>query len=118
MLGRRPTSPGAEDAGRRGRQCIQALGCNLAAADRAGSVHAVDEALLGSLDIDERASRLVEECCDLLAFPCDGVAFRIVFVISGDIACGRHDFIEAGRETCCAPNGRGAQFVQSRLAIA
>lgn len=54
-------SPCTVEAGRCGRQCIEALDCDLETAGRAGSVQADSEALLGSLNIGERHSRFVEE---------------------------------------------------------
>lgn len=78
--------------------------------------------MLGAKQYDrprgERDSRLVEECCDLLALPGNGVAFWIVFIVGADIARGFHDVIEAAHETRGAPYGRRAQFVQLGAGIA
>jgi len=121
-VGRGATKPpwgsrGAVHAVRFGWQCVEAFDCDLEPADRARSVPSFVEASLGGGDVGKRVSSFLEERCDLLALPGNGVAFGVVFVIGSVIARCLNDAVEAAQKTRGALNGRSTQFVESGAGI-
>ena len=86
-------------------------------ARRADSVKPITDALFGSLNVGKGAARFGEQCCELLPFPSNGVAFWIVFIVGGDIARSLDDAIETTQETRRAPGGLNPQIGEPGLRV-
>lgn len=76
------------------------------------------ETLQSSVDLHESSVRLVEKRSNLLAFPRNRMAFRIVFVVCRNVARCGHYAVETLFETFRSLDCRSAQLTQSRTGIA
>ncbi len=110
--------PSTSDAGWGGRERIEPLRRYLKPTGQTPAVGPVGQALLGGVDFGQRGVGFVEQRRKLLALPGDGVAFRIVLIVDGDVTRRLDDALEVADQIGGAPKRLDPQLLQLGLGVA